>query len=80
MADLRSIRPRYVVFDRRLIELDNMRGLYFQRFPAGEQPGERFLEPEVFSKLDRVQGVSRVLDAGNLVIFDVEALVPDEPQ
>jgi hypothetical protein len=80
MADLKSIRPRYVVFDRRLISWDNMRGIYFQRLPESAQPGDRYLGPEVFSKLNQVEGISRVMDAGNLVIYDVSKLVPNEPK
>jgi hypothetical protein len=78
--DLNAIRPRYVVFDRRLISWDNMRGLYFQRLPEDAPSGDRYLEARVFSKLDRVEGVSRLLDAGDLLIFDVGALVTDEPE
>lgn len=63
----------YVLIDRRRISNDNMAGYYFNRLDAGKTPDAAWLEPEVYQKLDQEQNVNRILDSGNIVLYDVGA-------
>jgi hypothetical protein len=57
----------YVVSDRKVISWDNMIGYYFYK----EQSLEVF-DPRVFEKFDKLEGVTRILDAGDIVVYDVK--------
>jgi hypothetical protein len=65
----------YVVFDRRRISWDNMRGLYFERQQLGTISDREFIDPLASIKFDRHKNVSRVFDSGNLTIYDVGAFI-----
>lgn len=75
---LRENEVAYVAFDRRRISWDNMQGLYFYPARGGEDGGRGLMEPESYLKFERQEGVSRIFDSGNLLIYDVGAL-SDEP-
>jgi hypothetical protein len=59
---------KYVVSDRKVISWDHMIGYYFYK----EQSLEVF-DPRVFEKFDKLDGVTRMLDAGDIVVYDVES-------
>jgi hypothetical protein len=56
----------FVVADRRVISWDHMLGYYLYK----DQSLELFA-PSTFEKFDGLAGVSRMLDAGDIVIYDV---------
>ena len=63
---------QYVVMDRRRISWNNMEGYYFAR---PDQPAAtRWLAAEAVEKFDQQPGANRILDTGDLVIYDVKAL------
>lgn len=65
----------YVVVDRRQLAWDNnnMLGYFFNRTGTQQAKADWFA-PEVYEKYDHVPGVSRVMDSGDIVIYDVEVL------
>ncbi len=69
---LKTIGVRYVVVDRRQISSDQMVGVFLN--PATNQVGEQVLDRQVYEKFDQQKNVSRILDSGNIVIYDVGAL------
>lgn len=62
----------YVLVDRRRIAWDNMAGYFFDR--KGARPEEQWLPAEVYEKYEHQATVSRVMDSGDIVIYDVGAL------
>jgi hypothetical protein len=76
---LRVAQTPYVVFDRRVISWDNMRGLYFDQPDAAVDPGVELLDPITSAKFDRHKNVSRIFDTGNLTIYDVGAFIENPP-
>lgn len=72
---LRRARAGYLVFDRRKIGFDNMRGLYFNR---DEQAflsvyTERF-DTSLTHKFDDNPDVDRIYDSGDIMLYDVRRL------
>ena len=68
---LREWAIRYVAVDRRLISANNMAGYYFDRTPTGSIPSTDLFDPKAYGKFDKPQGISRLFDSGNIVIYDV---------
>jgi hypothetical protein len=70
----------YAVVDRRRISWDNMAGYYFDRMGASPNPSVDLFSPAAYEKFDQEQGVNRILDSGNIVIYDLgvlhERLIP----
>jgi hypothetical protein len=71
---LREWDIQYIAVDRRLISSDNMAGYYFDRTSTGQLPGTALLAPNVYSKFDKPQAISRLFDSGNIVIYGVGAI------
>jgi hypothetical protein len=71
---LQTTGVRYVFVDRRLESWDHMTGLYFNRVKESSDPGRLYFEPEVYQKFDRLSGVSRLFDSGDIVVYDVGRL------
>jgi hypothetical protein len=69
---------RYLVVDKRRISWDNMAGYFFDRTPDGSLPPEALFDAQQISKYDR-QPVDRILDIGNIVIYDVRELHDGTP-
>lgn len=63
---------QYAVVDRRRAAWDNMTG-YFFAHSAG-QPEKRWFGPEVYQKFDQQPQSSRVMDSGEIVVYDVEGV------
>jgi uncharacterized membrane protein len=68
---LRTAQPQYVVFDQRLRSWDHLVGV----FPPGGAgplgPPSPLLDPATLAKFDAMDGVSRIADSGNIVVFDM---------
>lgn len=62
----------YVVIDRRRSAWDNMAGYFFERTVA--QPETRWFPREAYEKYEHQATASRVMDSGDIVIYDVGAL------
>jgi hypothetical protein len=62
----------YVVVDRRQSAWDVMNGYFFNH--KSTQPEAGWFAPEVYQKYDQQADVSRVMDSGDVVIYDVGAL------
>jgi hypothetical protein len=70
----------YVVYDKRSISWNNMRGIYYGRKTAGSHPQqEGFLDELVYSQFDGVRYVSKLLDSGYVAIYDVGVLSGAKP-
>jgi hypothetical protein len=65
----------YAVVDRRELVWDTMFGYFFDRVDRAGNPVTKWAEPAVYEKFDRQPLVSRVMDAGTLVVYDVVDLV-----
>lgn len=63
---------QYVVVDRRQSAWDNMTGYFFER-RAG-QSANRWFAPEVYEKYDQLPQASRVMDSGEIVVYNVEGV------
>jgi len=74
---LKAGRIRYVVADQRLTKALPVLGSYVERGEHGNTNYVAPLDPAALSKFDRVTKVSRVFDSGDIVIYDVGALVRD---
>lgn len=59
----------YIASDRRLISWDHMIGLFF--FNQKSSPSYELIEFETYEKFDGLKGVNRILDSGDIVIYDV---------
>lgn len=63
---------QYVVVDRRRSAWDNMTGYFFDR--SAGPPAQRWFAPEVYEKYDQQPQASRVMDSGEIVIYNVEGV------
>lgn len=75
-AIIRSKGLRYVVTDRRLSMSRPFIGIYFELSEPNAYSHEVPISPKALGKFDGIVGVSRVFDSGNLVVYDVRALLP----
>jgi hypothetical protein len=66
---IRNAGIEYIAYDRRRISWDLMIGLYF--FNQKSSPSYELIEFETYEKFDGLQGVNRVMDSGDIVIYDV---------
>jgi len=62
----------YVVADRKLISWDHMLGYYFYNQQNGSSSDLKVVAVNVFEKFDGLEGVNRMVDAGDIVVYDVE--------
>jgi hypothetical protein len=68
---IRQYNLRYVVADRRKLSWDNSRGYYFT---ASSDEVRRF-PPAYALKFERLRGTQRLVDTGDIVVFDLGARV-----
>lgn len=74
---IRTVQNRqieYAVIDRRRVSWDNMAGYYFDRTGGGAIATTDLLDPAVYEKFEREEGIGRILDSGNIVIYDLGVL------
>jgi hypothetical protein len=57
----------YVVMDRKVVSWDNMIGYYYYK-----PEGLKLFDPQIVNKFDDLEGVNRLLDSGDIVVFDVK--------
>lgn len=65
----------YAVVDRREAAWDNAAGYFFDRADGAGTTTAEWLDPEVYEKFDRQPLVSRIVDTGEVVIYDVADFV-----
>jgi len=61
----------YVAVDRRRLSGDNMLGYFFDRGSSWPLPDRLLVPTENYTKFDGLPGVSRILDSGDLVLYDI---------
>ncbi len=71
---MRDQQVEYVLVDRRQISWNNMAGYYFDESGNDALLPRDFFDPEVYGKFDQRPEVGRLLDSGNIVIYDVRTL------
>jgi hypothetical protein len=82
IKELQKYSIGYLLVDRRLVSRDAMTGYFFNPsqtaaislntggLTAGFLNGSQLVDPKVSGKFDRVAGVSRILDSGDIIIYD----------
>lgn len=70
---IHALDLNYIVVDRRLESWDAMMGLYFDTLTAHQE-----LSPGAIQKFDSSPNVSRILDTGDIAIYDVNEIQQDE--
>jgi hypothetical protein len=71
---LRRGSVHYLVVDYRLTGGLPWLGIYYDSGEPGALGHERPIPTTAFAKFDRIHGVSRVFDSGDIVIFDVKGI------
>jgi hypothetical protein len=71
---MRDKQVDFVLVDRRRVSWNNMSGYYFDELQAEQLLPKDILAPAVVGKFDNRPEVSRLLDSGNVVIYDVRTL------
>jgi hypothetical protein len=64
----RLFPARYVVFDRRTVEADNLRGYFF---PSVGRSADAFYGPGAESKFDELRRSQRLVDTGDIHVYDL---------
>ncbi len=74
-------RTQYVVTDRRLTQSTPELGVYVEMGEPGAMQYTQPLSELAIDKFDRLSGVSRIFDSGNIAIYDVRSLsdAPAQP-
>lgn len=70
---LQDREVRYLLVDRRRASQDNMAGYFYERTNGRDITPEKLLAPEVYSKFDKEADVDRILDSGNIFLYDLQA-------
>jgi hypothetical protein len=82
LQELRKYSIGYLVVDKRLVSRDAMTGYFFNPSQAAAVSlntggissnflnGSQLVDPRDYAKFDQVAGVSRILDSGNIIIYD----------
>ena len=81
-SDLQIIRAGdidYLVYDKRSISLDNMRGVYYRRTLSGDFGQNDFLDEQAYDQFDGLRYVSRLLDSGFVTVYDVGVMSGAKP-
>jgi hypothetical protein len=71
---LNRAQVSYLAVDRRLISWNNLLGIYPPRPGSHSAAEDELLDPAVVGKFDGQARVSRVLDGGDVVVYDVRDL------
>jgi hypothetical protein len=72
---LQQAQVEYVVFDRRLLGRDNMLGVFLERGTQWPLPPDELVSPGIYTKFNNQAGASRIVDSGDIVIYDVRKLL-----
>ena len=79
LRTLQDAGIEYLAVDRRLISADNMAGYFFDRGSSWPLLRSEMLPPGNYTKFEQVRSVSRILDSGDLVIYDIRAWINGAP-
>ncbi|CAG0927118.1 hypothetical protein TFLX_00363 [Thermoflexales bacterium] len=71
---MREQQVEYVLVDRRRVSWNNMAGYYFDEPESEALVPKGLFAPEIYEKFDSRPEVGRLLDSGNIVIYDVRTL------
>ncbi len=74
LQTMRDENVEFILVDRRLVSWNNMSGYYFDESHSDPLLPRDLLKPEVYQKFDKRPEVGRMVDTGNLVIYDVRIL------
>ncbi len=74
ITTLEQRRLQYVLMDRRTISWDNMLGYFANRTSGPHAAQLSLIPPDIYGKFDGALGASRILDAGTVKVYNVEAL------
>jgi hypothetical protein len=72
---LKSADARYLIVDMRLTKGLPVQGYYYESFEKGAYHHKSPINPLAFAKFDKVPGISKVFDDGNIIIYDVGGIV-----
>lgn len=61
----------YVMSDRKVVSWDHMIGYYFYNQQHGTSSELNLMDQSTFEKFDGLEGVDRILDAGDIVLYNV---------
>jgi hypothetical protein len=75
---VRGDELRYIVVDRRLSASLPATGIYFERGEPGGQAHKVPISAGALAKFDRVRGLSRIYDNGDIVIYDATSIVKEK--
>jgi hypothetical protein len=73
-AALRDARIRYLVVDRRISRMQSLSAHYYETWEQMIAPYDGTPRLQVLEKFDHIDGVSRVFDSGDILIYDVGTL------
>lgn len=73
-AALREARIRYLVVDRRVSRMRPLSDHYYETWEQLVAPYSGTPRVQVLEKFDHIDGVSRIFDSGDILIYDVGAL------
>lgn len=63
---------QYVISDRKVVSWDHMIGYYFYSQLSDRPSDLRLVESLIYEKLDGLEGIPRLLDSGDIVIYGTE--------
>jgi hypothetical protein len=72
---IRDEQLQYILVDQRLISQDAMAGYFFNQTGGGPLPATALFAPQLYEKFDVQPQVSRLVDTGNIVLYDEKALL-----
>ncbi|MEP7377989.1 MAG: hypothetical protein ABI725_00345 [Chloroflexota bacterium] len=72
-------RVKYLLVDRRMTTAPPAVGVYIDRGEEAFISHDTALDPEFLDKFDRLAGVHRIFDSGDIQIYDISALAAPAP-
>lgn len=70
----------YVMSDRKMISWDHMLGYFFYNRLDDSSAESQLVDLPVFEKFDGIKDVNRMLDAGDIVVYDVTKYLAAKPK
>jgi hypothetical protein len=77
---LYASQVEYIAVDKRLLSGDNMLGYFFTQGSNWPLPPARLHPVEAYTKFDGLPQVSRFLDSGDLVLYDIRRWINENPE
>jgi hypothetical protein len=76
---LQNFSIRFLVMDRRMISRNNMAGYFFDQSDGGQTLSTELIDREVYDKFNKVETFDRILDGGNITVYDLLRLLESKP-